>query len=317
MIEPRMSLEERLAARGINRRSFLRFCTLMGATLALPKVMHPKIAYALSTAAVRPPVVWLEMQSCTGDTESFLRANNPNVASILLETISVNYSETVMVPSGKMALKSLDDTVAQYPGQYLCIVEGSIPTANNGNYCVIGGRTALSIAQTVCGKAAATIAVGSCSSSGGLPSATPNPTGAVGVQTATGVQNFVSLPGCPMNVTNLAALIVHYLTFGSLPPLDSKNRPLFAYGHLIHDYCERRGHYDNGRFVLQWGDAGHRQGYCLHHMGCRGPDTMNNCPTTRWNDGTSWPVASGHPCIGCSVGNFWDVESPFYKKLPG
>jgi hydrogenase small subunit len=34
----------------------------------------------------------------------------------------------------------------------------------------------------------------------------------------------------------------------------------------------------------------------------------------RWNAGTSWPVESGHPCLGCSEPDFWDAGS-FYQAL--
>lgn len=311
-----LSLEERLAHRGVSRRSFIKFCSLMGATLALPAAMTPKIAHALSTAAVRPPLLWLEFQTCTGDSESFLRGGNPGVAQILLETLSVNYHETLMVPSGKMALKSLNDTISQYAGKYLVVVEGSIPTGENGFYCAIGGRPAIDIVREVCGKAAATISAGTCSSWGGLPASQPNPTGAVGVaQAVPGLKNFVSLPGCPMNVSNLAAVIVHYLTYGALPERDSSGRPLFAYSYLVHDQCPRRPHFDKQEFVLSWGDQHHRDGWCLYKMGCRGPDTLSNCPAIMWNEGTQWPVGAGHPCVGCTGSNFWDAESPFYVPL--
>jgi len=101
-----------------------------------------------------------------------------------------------------------------------------------------------------------------------------------------------------------------------MPALDQYNRPLFAYGNIIHDQCERRAHYDAGRFVEEWGDEGHRKGYCLYKMGCKGPEATYNCPTVRWNDGTSWPVKAGHGCIACASHRFWDTKSPFYKRLP-
>ncbi len=49
-------------------------------------------------------------------------------------------------------------------------------------------------------------------------------------------------------------------------------------------------------------------------MGCRGPTTYNACSTTRWNDGVSFPIGSGHGCLGCSEPDFWD-NGPFYKRL--
>ena len=34
----------------------------------------------------------------------------------------------------------------------------------------------------------------------------------------------------------------------------------------------------------------------------------------RWNEGTSFPIQSGHGCIGCSEDGFWDQGS-FYDRL--
>ncbi len=132
-----------------------------------------------------------------------------------------------------------------------------------------------------------------------------------------GLKNLVNLPACPANAENITALIVHYLTFKAWPPLDQYQRPLFAYGKLIHDNCERRAHYDAGQYVEAWGDEGHRTGYCLYKMGCKGPVTFQNCPRVRWNEGTNWPIGCGHPCVGCAEADFWDKMTPFYQHLPG
>ena len=309
------NLEQELARKGVTRRDFLKFCSAMAATLVLPTHYIGRIADALA-AAPRPPLVWLEFQDCAGCSESFLRSSRPTVADIVLNTLSVNYHETIMAPAGKAAVKSLDDTVAQNKGKYLVVVEGSIPTKDNGIYCTIGGRTALDIARQVCGNAAATITVGACAFYGGWPNATPNPTGAVGVKDAVPGITLLNLPGCPPNAANITATVVHFLTFGALPATDQLGRPLFAYGTRIHDNCERRAHYDAGQFVEEWGDDAHRAGWCLYKMGCKGPATFHNCPTVRWNDGVSWPVMAGHGCVGCSEVAFWDTMTPFYRRLP-
>lgn len=306
---------EGLRKRGVTRRDFLRFCTLTAATLALPSGLVPKIVEALEKKQ-RPYVVWLEFQDCAGDSESALRASRPTIAQLVLDVISLDYHETIMAPSGKQAEKSLMDVVKNQKGRYITIVEGAIPLNDGGVYCCIGGRTALDIAKEVCGNAALTINVGSCASWGGIASANPNPTGAVGVGQAVRGITYVNLPGCPMNVENLTALIVHFLTFGSLPPLDSSHRPLFAHGKRIHDNCERRAHFDAGQFVRKWGDEGHRLGWCLYEMGCKGPMAYFNCPSIRWNGGTSWPVQGGHGCIACATDHNWDLAAPFYKRLP-
>lgn len=310
------SLEERLAARGVSRRQFLKFCTVLTAAMALPPSLTPRIVKAMSEAA-RLPVVWLEFQDCAGNSESFLRASAPSAAEIVLEQISLDYHETLMAPAGHAAERSLAQAMEKYPGQYIAIVEGAIPTKDGGIYCTINGRSALQIAQEVCGNALATIAVGACAWDGGWPGAAPNPTGALGVKDAVpGLKNLINMPGCPVNVVNLTAALVHYITFKELPATDAEGRPLFAYGQLIHNNCERRGHFDAGRFVERWGDEAHRLGYCLYKMGCKGPQTYSNCSAVQWNDQTSWPVAAGHGCVGCMSPHFWDNAVPFYQRLP-
>jgi hydrogenase small subunit len=301
--------------RGISRRRFLEFCATVSTTLALPSSYAQTIATALSQKR-RPTLVWLEFQDCAGNTESMLRSAHPTVEDIVLETLSLEYHETIMAGYGKHAVAALERVVNEEKGKYLVIVEGAIPTADGGVYCTIGGRTALDIAGQVCGNAAATISVGACAWDGGLVRSGPNPTGALGLQEAVPGLKVVNLPGCPHNPANTAAVLVHYITFGEMPALDSHNRPLFAYGQIIHDQCERRAHYDAGRYVQAWGDEGHRKGWCLYKMGCKGPEANYNCPTVRWNGGTSWPVKSGHGCIACASPRFWDTKSPFYDRLP-
>lgn len=190
----------------------------------------------------KPYLVWLEYQDCAGDTEALLRANKPTIVEIVLDILSVDYHETIMAAAGKQAEKSLMDVVKNHKGKYFVVVEGSIPLKDGGVYCCVGGKAAIDIAKEVCGNALATIAVGTCAAYGGIPAANPNPTGAVGVKEAVG-GTVVNLPGCPVNVENITATIVHYLTFGSLPTLDGLGRPYFGFGKRIHDNCERRSHF--------------------------------------------------------------------------
>jgi hydrogenase small subunit len=289
------------------------FCGAMATTLALPQTYAPAIASALRSVK-RPSVVWLEFSGCTGCTESMLRAENPGFAETVLDLVSLDYHETLMAPSGKAAERSLREAIGDERGRYIAVVEGAIPTGEG--YCTIGGRSALDIAREVCGNAAATIAVGACAANGGWPRARPNPTGALGIAEAVPGIPVVNLPGCPVNGANVAATFVHMLTFGRLPATDQLGRPLFAYGQLIHDSCERRAHYDAGEYAELWDDEAHRKGWCLYKLGCKGPTTHHNCSIVRWNGGTSWPVGAGHGCIGCSEPQFWDANTPFYDRLP-
>jgi hydrogenase small subunit len=162
--------------------------------------------------------------------------------------------------------------------------------------------------------AAAVIAVGSCASFGGIPKANPNPTGAVSVSDIVKDKPIVNIPGCPPIPVVMTGVLAHYLTFGSLPELDAKGRPKAFFGETIHDRCYRRPFYDQGKFAKTFDDEGARRGWCLFELGCKGPVTYNACATVKWNGGTSWPVESGHGCLGCSEPDFWDAGG-FYRPL--
>jgi hydrogenase small subunit len=306
---------EALHRRGVTRRDFVKFCTAMTVALALPMRYMPTIAHALETT-IRPVVIWREFQDCAGNTEALLRSSHPTVGEIVLDLLSVNYHETLMAPSGAAAEKSVADTIKQYPGKYLAIIEGSVPLNEGGIYCTIGGRSAIDLVKEVVGNAAATIAVGTCATFGGIPAAAGGGTGAVGVAEAVPGAKVLNLSGCPANAASIAAVIVHYLTFHEMPATDELGRPLFLHGELIHDHCPRRAHYDAGQFVVEWGDQGHRAGWCLYKMGCKGPSTHYNCPQVQYNDGTNWPIGVGHGCVGCAEPAFWDRMTPFYRALP-
>lgn len=299
-----ISVREEAGRRGLTRRDFLKFCSLMAGVLAMPQSITPRIVKALE-APKRTPLIWLEFQDCAGNSEAFLRASRPTAAEVILDILSVDYHETIMAAAGNLAEEAKEATIKQ--GGYLLVVEGSIPMGENGAYCCVAGRSAKDLLEEAAAGAIAIVAIGSCAAFGGLPQANPNPTGAVGVMDLIKDKPVLNLPGCPCNPVNLTATVVHFLTFGELPAMDDLHRPLFAYGARIHDNCPRRGHFDAGEFVTAWGDEGHRKGWCLYKMGCKGPVTFHNCPAVEYNDGTSWPIKSGHGCIACSEPGFWDL----------
>ncbi|MCF7823165.1 MAG: hydrogenase small subunit [Candidatus Marinimicrobia bacterium] len=296
-----LSYSEELAAQGVSRRSFLKFCTAITAAMGLPASMVARVAETI-TSPKRTPVIWLHFQECTGCTESLLRTTHPTVEELVLDIISLDYSETLCAAAGHQVEKSLNDSAKANEGKYILVVEGSIPVKADGVYCKIAGRTALDILNDYGSRAAAIVAIGSCASWGGVQSSSPNPTGATGVHKIIKDKPVINLPGCPASPYNLLSTVLYYLTLGKLPQLDSKGRPKFAYGRLIHEHCERRPHFDAGRFALEFGDEGHREGYCLYKLGCKGPETYNNCSSILFGDVGSgaWPVGTGHPCVGCS-----------------
>ncbi len=303
-----------LLDRGISRRAFMRFCAAMTATLALPAAYAPRVAAAVASAP-RLPVVWIRGQSCGGDGEALFRVANPTIGDLLLQFLSIDYLETYMVPSGAAASAALQAALTKHHDGYLAVVEGSVPTADGGAWWTVAGRPVRDVIREVSTGAIGTIALGSCAFDGGLSAAAGASSGAVGDgQVAAG--RLVSLPGCPVNPWNLAATIVHFLTFKDLPATDAGGRPLFAYGPLVHNECERRAHFEFGEFVQAWGDEGAQKGWCLYKMGCKGPETFANCASVGFDGGLSWPVKAGVGCIGCTMPAFWDAMSPFSRRLP-
>jgi [NiFe] hydrogenase small subunit len=305
---------EKLENKGVSRRDFMKYCTFLTATMGLSSSFVPKVAEVFAAPAQRPPVIWLHFGECTGCSESVLRTQYPYVDDLVLEILSVEYHETIMAAAGQQAEDQLQASLKKYAGKFICVVEGSIATKYDGAYGKIGGRTFLEIAKDVSSKAAAVIAIGACATYGGIPAAKPNPGGYKGVGDALGIKT-VNIAGCPPNPVNFVGTVVNYLLLGKLPELDDLGRPLFAYGKTIHDQCPRRSHFENEEFVEEFGSAEAADGYCLYKMGCRGPETYNNCPIAKFNDGTSWPIEAGAPCIGCSEPNFWDKFTPFYEEM--
>lgn len=313
-MESEKEFYEKLESKGVSRRDFMKFCTLLTATMGLSASFVPRVAEVFAAPKQRPPVIWLHFGECTGCSEGMLRTIYPYVDELVLEILSVEYHETIMAAAGQQAEDQLHAALKKNAGKFICVVEGSIPTKFNGGYGKIAGRSFLDIAKEVVPQAAATICIGSCASWGGIPAAKPNPGGYKGVGAALNVKT-INIPGCPSNPINLVGTIVNYLLLGKLPDLDEKGRPVFAYGQTIHDQCPRRSHFENEEFVEQFGSEEAALGYCLYKMGCRGPETYNNCPIVKFNDGTSFPIQAGHPCIGCSEPDFWDKMTPFYEEM--
>lgn len=300
---------------GISRRDFMKFCTTVAVTMGLPLSSVPRIAEAI-TAPRRPPVIWLSAQECTGCIESLLRTQHPSIEHLIFDLISLEYSHTLNAGAGHQAEEKWDRSIEENKGQFILVVDGAIPVKDGGVYCQIAGRPVLDILKETAPLAAAVIAIGSCAAWGGVAAAAPNPTGATPVHEILKPLGIpvVNIPGCPPNPYNFLSTVIHFLTFHTLPALDDKGRPKFAYSRLIHENCERRPHFDAGRFADAFGDEGHRRGYCLYKVGCKGPETYNNCSTLHFNDVVGcWPVAAGAPCFGCSEEHV-GFSSPLFSK---
>ncbi|HQJ16107.1 MAG TPA: hydrogenase small subunit, partial [Candidatus Omnitrophota bacterium] len=219
----------------LTRREFLQLCSASAMGMGLSQMAVPKLVSALEEAAAkRPPVIWLQGASCSGCSVSLLNTAHPKIADVLTKIISLEYHPTVMAAAGELAFSYLDTIAEKAKGDFFLVVEGSIPTKDHGVYCTIGEKdgkevTMLEMVQQIGPKAKAIVAVGTCSTFGGIPAGKPDPTGAQPIsKIVTGVP-IINIPGCPPHPDWMLGTIVHVLLFG-IPELDKLGRPKLFFG---------------------------------------------------------------------------------------
>ena len=301
------NLDSAMESLDIGKHEINSWISMVTASMQLHPSFETTVEKGVKTLN-KVPIIWLELADCSGNSEALLKSTNPSIEDLIFDYISLDYHELVMSASGDQSENILEDIITNQKGEYVLMVEGAVPMAMDGKYLRIGpkGETGIELLQKCAKDAALVIAVGSCALDGGVVAAAPNPTGAVGVAEALGRNDIINISGCPTNPTNIVGTLLSYIMFEELPALDKLNRPLWAYEGRVHDNCERRGHYELGEFVQEWGDDGAKKGYCLFEMGCKGPYANVNCPTMKFNGGTSWPVQAGHGCMGCTEVGFFD-----------
>jgi hydrogenase small subunit len=255
-----------------------------------------------------------------------LNAVSPRIQNLLLDELvpgqqlNLIFHATIMAGQGEPVIKVLKDAEENRKGGYILVVEGAIPTAEEGLYGTIGERDGkhLTIEQSVedLGRnALLTISLGTCAAYGGIPAARPNPTLCKGVKTIfneKGIETLVvNVPGCPPHPEWFTGTISIILFSGvEALDLDGIGRPKLIYGRLIHENCPRRADFDKGKFAQVLGEPG-----CLYKLGCRGHYTYADCPLRQWNSGVNWCIKAGSPCLGCVEPEFPDGTSPIYEKI--
>lgn len=305
---------DRILERKFSRRDFLKYSTSIAFLLGLPEAHAPKIANALEElSALKQPVVWLNGASCSGCTVSFANSTYPSVSEFILDTISIKYHETLMAASGDVAERGLEEVLGKFKGKYIMVLEGAIPTKQDGIYCKVAGEPFLDKVKKVASGAAYKVAIGTCASFGGIPASGPNPTGCKGLKEVVG-GTVINVPGCPAHPDWLVGTLVNVLMFNKIPPLDENGRPEMFYGKLIHDNCPRRGAYDRGQFIKYFGQEFQEIEGCMGAKGCRGPVTSADCPHRLWNGGVSFCISASAPCAGCVEPSF--PQMSLYQPVP-
>jgi hydrogenase small subunit len=303
---------------GFSRRNFLKTLTGTAAGIGISQVFNPALVSALEKALEKHPVLWIQGQGCTGCSVSILNSVDPSIADVLLKVISLEFLPTVMASEGQTAMENLYHIAEAYKGKFSLVVEGAIPVAADGKYCIVGEYdhkevTMVDVVKELGAKAGSILAVGTCAAYGGIPAAKGGVTGATGVMPFlkdNGIKTpVVNIPGCPSHPDWIVGSIVHLLTKG-IPELDSDGRPTIFFGENIHDNCPRLEQYEADQLSEIISDP---KG-CRMDLGCKGPDTNADCYQRKWNSGLNWCVDNS-VCIGCVEPGFPDSSSPFYEPI--
>ncbi len=270
------------------------------------------------------PVIYIQAAACSGCATSTICSYYPSLENIILQDVvpgfklDILFHPNLMTASGELAMEVVEKASKQK--DYVLIIDGAIPTKDNGIYCVTGEKsgkkfTVLEEVLHLAPNAMATIALGTCASFGGIAAALPNPSGSFSVDDiflGNKIKTpLINVPGCPPHPDWLFGTIEEILTKGlENVALDDFKRPKTYYGKLIHENCPNRAYFDEGKFAKRFGDEG-----CLYELGCKGPITYADCPLRKWNGKVNWVIGSGAPCNGCTQPEYPDFVGDFYEKI--
>ena len=301
----------------MQKESFVKLCRDLstGDNHELTQSILPVVdQFRAQQGGKKLPVVWLETSDSGDNNIAFMNTTYPYLGRVFTEMIDLLYSNTFMAAQGSDALAALEQAAQAYAGRFILVVEGAIPTRDNGIYNVIARTesrqiTALEAVQWLGNLAEQVVAIGTCASFGGASAARPNLTGSVGVREVL-QREVINVSGCPVNPDWFVGTLAHLLMYGK-PEVDDLGRPTLFYGYTVHRHCQRRSYFDRGEFAEKLGDM-----ECMFSQGCVGPRTAADCPYRQWINHVNWPVKANTPCIGCTNENFPDGSTPFFTPLP-
>lgn len=310
---------------GFGRREFLHWAAAATAMTEFSQTFLPKLSAALQEAVKEYPLVWMQTSACSGCSVSVINTIHPSIKNVILDQILpghqlfLNYHSTLMAAAGKVSTDTAIETARKNKGKYVYLVEGAIPTRDDGIYGTLGEEdgkpiTMLEWVRRLAPDAMAVLAVGTCAAFGGVAAAKPNPSGAKGVGDVLRMNDIstpvINITGCPCHPDWFIGTVARVLLYGLPKPkeLDDHGRPKTYFGKSVHNRCINRDYLDDGIFAKKFGDVG-----CLLEIGCKGPFTYADCPVRQWNSGVNWCISANAPCMGCTEPGFPDEHSPLYQ----
>lgn len=295
-----------------SRREFLKMGSALAAAASLGDPFAEIFASGLERLSQKKlNILFLQGQSCSGCSVSLINTENPGPLTLLTEMISLLFHSTISAAQGHLVREIVEKV--QSAGNFILVIEGSIPTAVP-EACVIYGQPFTEILPPLMNRADAIVALGACAAFGGIPGAEGNPTGAKSVmefmqERGISISKLINLPLCPTHPQSIVATLA-YVAARGVPELTEHRTPKMFYHRLTHDDCPRYHYYERHIFAKKFGEEG-----CLFKLGCLGTIAYTECPQHQWNGGANWCIRAGAPCIGCSSELFAKKKGfPFYRK---
>lgn len=311
---------------GFNRREFTKWAAAATGMTEFSQAFLPKVGAAVAEAVKEYPVIWMQDSSCSGCSVSVINTIHPSIKNVILDQILpgsqlfLNYHSTLMAATGELSTLTAMETARKYKGKYIYIIEGAIPTKDDGIYGTLGEKdgkpvTMLEWLRRLAPDALVILAAGTCAAYGGISAAKPNPSESKGVGELLKAMNIttpiVNIPGCPCHPDWFIGTVARVLLYGLPKPneLDEFGRLKAYFGKTVHNRCIHRDSMDDGVFATKFGEVG-----CLLEIGCKGPFTHADCPLRQWNSGVNWCISVNAPCMGCTEPGFPDAHSPLYQR---
>jgi hydrogenase small subunit len=284
-------------------------------------------------------VLWLTAGlGCDGETVAMTGATQPSLEDLVQGALPgiprmLFRNPLLAYETGETFVQHFALAAAGQRPPFILVVEGSIPNEAinaEGYWATFGTDTHTGQPITTCSwidrlapQAWAVVAMGTCSSYGGIHAMQGNPTGCMGLPDYLGWQwksragiPIVCVPGCPTPPDNITSTLLYLLSqmVGRAPmiPLDSVLRPTWLYGQTTHEGCDRGGYYEQGEFADAYGGS-----QCIVKLGCWGPVVHCNVGKRGWMGGLGGCPNVGGICIGCTMPGFPDKFMPFMNQPPG
>ncbi|MFW2382339.1 MAG: hydrogenase [Acidimicrobiales bacterium] len=273
-------------------------------------------------------VLWLHGGACSGNTMSFLNADEPNVVDLIVDFgLDIVWHPSLGMELGDNAQKIFNDCVSGERELDIFVFEGTVIEGpdGSGRYNIFADRPMKDWVNDLAAAASIVVAIGDCACWGGIPATEPNPTDSTGLQFHKRAKggflggDFVSkaglpvinIPGCPAHPDWITQILVALATGRTADiALDDLHRPQTFFKTFTQTGCTRVQFFDYKQSTLSFGE-GTRTGCLFYEFGCRGPLTHSPCNRILWNRQSS-KTRAGMPCLGCT-----EPEFPFMELAPG